>query len=314
MHSPAQTWINPPARAPGHIRSLFRVITWELRCCQASRLFWIQVSVLSAGLLFPTWVLRASAFYGNDSVAETSSAGLLLLLPLLLPFLTTDGVTRDQQRRTRVLMVTALPTWTYIWGRYLAVLLISLGLALLLPISFLAMGVLLHLTTTAYPLPQMGVLPLLWVGIVVPAVILVNSSGFALSTLLPRFSLLIKTAMSGIWIAGALLLPRVVDDPTLLPTWYVSWDPTSEALAHGPLSLLPFSPGSLHMTRGLMQHLLLVLERQSQTPDLVGWFVPHLLLGGLSLSQVITTALVFQRPHSATRAYHDTAWVDRCTR
>src|SRR5256884_3560350 len=52
-----------------------------------------------------------------------------------------DGVTRDLNRRTHeLLMTTALPTWAYVWGRYLAGLVMSLGLALLLLASILGMG------------------------------------------------------------------------------------------------------------------------------------------------------------------------------
>ena len=99
----------------------------------------------------------------------------------LLTFVMADGVTRDVNRRTHeLLMTTALPAWAYVWGRYLAGLVVSLGLALLLLASILGMGGLLHLTVANYPLPQIGVVLLLWVGIVVPATILVSSLSFAL--------------------------------------------------------------------------------------------------------------------------------------
>ncbi len=51
-------------------------------------------------------------------------------------------------------MTTALPTRTYVLGRYLAGLIIGLGLALLLFVSILGMGGLLHLTDSTYPLPN----------------------------------------------------------------------------------------------------------------------------------------------------------------
>jgi hypothetical protein len=128
---------------------LLPVLIWELRRFRASRLFWFQALGCFCFLLF---------------VAGTSARGLLHTLPLvlvvlvlLLPFVTADGVTRDLSRRTHeLLMTTALPTWAYVWGRYLAGLLISLGLALLLLASILGMGGLLHLTVADYPLPQIG--------------------------------------------------------------------------------------------------------------------------------------------------------------
>jgi ABC-type transport system involved in multi-copper enzyme maturation permease subunit len=126
-------------------------------------------------------------------VAGTSAWGLLLTLPLalvllvlLLPFVTADGVTRDFSRRTHeLLLTTALPTWAYVWGRYLVDLLMSLGLALLMLAALLGMGWFLHLTVPAYPLPQASTVLLLWIGMVVPATILVSSLSFALGTILP---------------------------------------------------------------------------------------------------------------------------------
>lgn len=300
MDSLAEIWTSQSARARGHARSLIRVSTWELRRCQASRLFWLQICVLFAGVLLITWLLRASAYYGRYRIDETSSAGLFVLLPihltwlvLLLPLLTAESVTRDYQRRTReLLMLSTLPAWISVWGRYLASLLISLGLALLVLLATLTMEALLHLSVATYPPPRVGVLLLLWAGIVVPPVIFVRSCGFSLSTILPRCSLVIEVGISGLWVLGALVLPRVVDDMTLLPTWYVSWDPTSGTLAYGPLSPLLFYPGSLHLTTGSMQRLLLAFE--NRIPDLASWFVPHMMLIGLSLSLVLITALVFQ--------------------
>ena len=107
-------------------------------------------------------------------------------------------MTRDLHRRTHeLLLTTALPTWAYVWGRYLVGLVMSLGLAVLLLVAILGMGGLLHLTVTDYPAPQIGTVLLLWVGMVLPATILVSSLGFALGTLLPRLSTLIKVRDPG---------------------------------------------------------------------------------------------------------------------
>src|SRR5712671_2583168 len=159
---------------------LIRVMAWELRRFCASRLFWVQALGFFGLSLFLTWALHAPVNFPQVSngvqftgfVAGTSAWGLLRTLPvvlvvlvLLLPFITADGVTRDLSRRTHeLLMTTALPSWAYVWGRYLAGLVMSLGLALLLLVSILGMGLLLHLTDPAYPLPQIGTVLLLWVG------------------------------------------------------------------------------------------------------------------------------------------------------
>src|SRR5260221_14526175 len=225
---------------------LARVIAWELRRFRASHLFWFQALGLFGFLLLMTWALHAPDQIGagvsvggggvslNGFVAGTSAGGLLRTLPtvlvvlaLLLPFVTADGVARDLSRRThRLLMTTRAPSWAYVWGRYLAGLVMSLGLALLLLASILGMGWLLHLTVTDYPAPEIGTVLLLWVGMVVSATILVSSFGFALSTLLPRLSTLVKVVIIVSWMAGGLVIPLVLGDTTTPTTWYDNLDPT----------------------------------------------------------------------------------------
>jgi hypothetical protein len=150
-------------------RPLLSVMAWELRRFGANRLFWLQALGFFCLLLFLAWASRAPQqfFFGANGgisafAAGTSAWGLLTNLPLalvllglLLPFATVDGVTRDLSRRTHeLLMTTALPTWAYVWGRYLTCLLLSLGLAVLSLAAFLGMGWLLHLTVTDYTTPE----------------------------------------------------------------------------------------------------------------------------------------------------------------
>jgi ABC-type transport system involved in multi-copper enzyme maturation permease subunit len=219
----------------------------------------------------------------------------LVLLVLLLPFVTADGVTRDLQRRTHeLLMRTALPTWAYVWGRYLIGLLMSLGLAVLLLAAIPGMGLLLHLTIPAYPLPQTGTVLLLWVGMVVPATVLVSSLGFALGTLLPRLTNLVKIVILLGWIVGAVILPTAYNN-SVPPAWYVNWDPTSAITA---LGILPQYSGNFNGLQGVtseaqLQQILLPIE--NKMPDIAGWFAPHLLLAGFSLVLVLVAALAFKR-------------------
>jgi ABC-type transport system involved in multi-copper enzyme maturation permease subunit len=289
-------------------------MAWELRRLRASRLFWLQALGFFCFLLFVMWALHAPEnFAGGVSnggsseslsgfIAGTSAWGLLrtlpialLLLVLLLPFLTADGVTRDLQRRTHeLLMTTALPTWAYVWGRYLIGLLMSLGLALLLLAALLGIGGLLHLTITDYPLPQTGAVLLLWVGMVVPATVLVSSLSFALGTVLPRLTTLVKIVILVAWIVGAVMLPTVFSQTTP-PAWYVNWDPTSAVTA---LGILPQYTGSFSgpqagMSEAGLQQILLTVE--NKMPDIAGWFASHLLLAGFSLLLVLVAALAFKR-------------------
>ncbi len=293
---------------------LARVIAWELRRFRASRLFWFQALGLFGFLLLMTWALHAPDQIGagvsvggggvslNGFVAGTSAGGLLRTLPtvlvvlaLLLPFVTADGVTRDLSRRTHeLLMTTALPSWAYVWGRYLAGLVMSLGLALLLLASILGMGWLLHLTVTDYPAPEIGTVLLLWVSMVVSATILVSSFGFALSTLLPRLSTLVKVVIMVAWIVGALVIPLGLGgNTTPPPSWYVNWDPTSGITALGLLPSYAINPGPSITSEAQFQQFILTVE--NKMPDLAGWFAPHLLLAGLSLGLVLVAALAFKR-------------------
>jgi ABC-type transport system involved in multi-copper enzyme maturation permease subunit len=305
MNVTALTSTGQHTRAIKRPPPLLAVMAWELRRCRASRLFWLQALGFFCVLLFLTWAQKAPEQFVilsiSGFVAGTSAWGLLYSLPralvflvLLLPFVNADGVTRDLQRRTHeLLMATALPTRAYVWGRYLTGLLISLGLALLLLPAILGMGLLLHLTVTDYPLPEIGNLLLLWVGMVVPATVLVSSLSFALGTVLPRLTMLVKIAILVGWIVGAVILPTGLRRTTP-PDWYSTWDPTSAITG---LGMLPQYFHSLHLnavtSAAQLQQMLLTLENQG--PDIGGWFPSHLLLAGVSLVLVVVAARAFRR-------------------
>ncbi len=307
MNSTALASTSQQTRVIERPRPLTRVMAWELRRFRASHLFWLQALGFFGFLLFLTWaqgtIIQISTPSGSGFVAGTSAWGLLHTLPLslvllvlLLPFATADGVTRDLNRHTHeLLMATALPTWAYVWGRYLTGLLMSLGLALLLLAAILGMGGLLHLTIPTYPLPQIGAVVLLWVGMVLPATALVSSLGFALGTLLPRQSNLVKIVILLGWIVGAVILPRGFSFNNITPpAWYVNWDPTSAVTALGMLPQYSdtFYPQGV-TSQAQLQQILLPIE--NKMPDIAGWFAPHLLLAGASLLLVLVAALAFKR-------------------
>ena len=299
-------------RAIERLRPLLSVMAWELRRFRASRLFWLQVLGFFCLILFITWSTQAPDHFStgngtvtfNGFVAGTSVWGLLqnllpaalLLLGLLLPFVNADGVTRDLQRRTHeLLMTTALPTWAYVWGRYLMGLLQSLGLALLLLASILGMGLLLHLTVTDYPLPPTGAVLLLWVGMVLPATVLLSSLSFALGTLLPRLANLVKIVILLGWFVGALIIPSGFNN-TSPPVWYSTWDPTSAVTAIGmlPQYHVDFDNRSRTATSAAQfQNALLTVENTLH--DIGAWFAPHLIVAGLSLLLVVLAACAFRR-------------------
>ena len=304
---------------------LWSVLAWEIRRLSASRLFWSQAIGLLGFLLLLTWVLRApqnikegQVVGGQETggafsafVAGASPYGLLHILPtillvlvLLLPFVSADGVTRDVTRRTHELVVTtSVPTWAYVWGRYLAVLGTSLGLALLLLLALIAMGEILHLAIADYPAPVIGGTLLLWVGMVVPATVLVGGVGFALSTLAPRFSVLVKVVILVGWIVGAEVIPISVRglQPGAInpPSWYVDWDPTSAITAIGLLPAYHVKPGPSITSDASFQQLLLSVE--NKIPTTTGWLGPHLLLILPALALVLIASLGYRRCRDVLR-------------
>jgi ABC-type transport system involved in multi-copper enzyme maturation permease subunit len=304
-------------RAIERPQPLLSVLVWELRRFRSSRLFWIQALAFFCLSFFVTWAghsdmtIGRATFTFNGSVASTSPWGMLerlptsalLLLGLLLPFVNAEGVTRDRSRRTHELfMTTALPSWAYVWGRYLIGLLVSLGLALVLLAAYLSLGLVLHLTTPAYPLPAIGGVLLLWVAMVVPATFLLSSLSFALGTVFPRQANLVKIMVLFGWFVGALILPSVANlsPGSTAPAWYVAWDPTSAASAFGTapqydsawFKLLPSATSVAQM-----QQILITVE--NKVPDVSAWFGQHLIEALLSLLLVAVAAFAFQRFRNA---------------
>jgi ABC-type transport system involved in multi-copper enzyme maturation permease subunit len=316
MTSTTLTSTGKPTRSIERPRPLLSVMAWELRRFRASRLFWLQALGFFCLSSFVIWIQKMPLtlnhahakvpFYGF--LAGTSAWGLLytlptgtlLLLAMLLPFVNADGVSRDRSRRTHeLLLATALPTWAYVWGRYLVGLLISLALAVLALAAILVMGLFLHLAITDYPLPQIGSLMVIWVGMIASATVLVSSLSFALGTVLPRLATLIKVAIPLAWFLGS-QVPAIVFSQDShaatfsLPAWYIHWDPTSEAIALHSQYFADFSNlASKADSAAQTQHVLLMIE--NSLIDLWSWFVPHLLLAGVSLVLVLAAALAFQR-------------------
>jgi hypothetical protein len=182
-------------------------------------------------------------------------------------------------------------------------LLVSLGLAMLMLVAILGMGLLLHVTVADYPAPQIDNVLMLWGGMVVPATILVSSVSFALGTLLPRLSMLVKIGILVVWFIGAIMLPAGVGDQTAPPTWYSAWDPTSAATAKGILlqNTTDFQNLNANPTSATqLQQVVLTIE--NRLSDIGSWLAPHVVLAGISLLLVVLAALSFQRFRNALSA------------
>ena len=312
MNTSAIAGAKQRARAVGHSHPLARVMVWEIRRFSASRIFWLQALAFFLLLLLITWGRQAPEQFSTGQlpaatinidgfVAGTSAWGLLdtlpnalVLLVLLLPVITADGVNRDLQRRTHELvMTTVMPVWAYVWGRYLTGLLMSLGLAFLMLAAIFGMGLLLHLTVTDYPLPSTDAFVVLWAGMVLPATILVASVGFALATLFPRLSTQVKVVILVAWMVGAIFTPTGFRNTTP-PSWYVNLDPTSAVTARGLLA--QYSIGDLvQNATNAAQFQTAFRSIENKMPAVGGWFWSHLLLAGLSLALIHIVALAFKR-------------------
>src|SRR5258707_6698924 len=130
------------ARWPGYF--LVTVLRWELRRVGASRFTWGVAIVSFLVFLVLLWGFQRDTSFSLAScqsnvsgrLAGTSLLGLALTLPqvsvllfgVLPPFVAGDGVALDLNRRTHELMMTTpVPTWAYVWGRYLAGIALSLA-------------------------------------------------------------------------------------------------------------------------------------------------------------------------------------------
>lgn len=323
MNATASILSRQQTRAGQHPHPLLAVVTWEIRRFFSSRTTWWVLPLTFGLLLFITWLLWLSKVagttgFGNGatfttfSVALTSAQGMILILPtlstllaLILPFVNTDGIARDLKQRTHeLLMSTPLPTWAYAWGRYAACVLLSLGLAVLVLVSLLLMGLILHQTQTNYPLPQFDAVAIIWAVALVPTTILVSSVSFGLGTIVQRYSNLVKMGILLGWFVCAFVLPVI---PTAgaghVPTWYLSWEPTNNGMA--ALLQAPYTQGTAQIlndaARGGGDHATLVAltNLEQQMPNLGGWILPHLVWALLGLAVVVAAALTFRRFRNA---------------
>jgi ABC-type transport system involved in multi-copper enzyme maturation permease subunit len=305
-----------PARDIGHPQPLLRVVAWELRRVRASRRAWWILLLAFGFFLFIIWLLWIARFagtsgFGNSAtfnVSVTSAQGVVVVLPtltfllaLILPFMNADGITRDLKQRTHELvMSTSVPTWAYFWGRYAASVLLSLGLAVVLFIALLLMGLILHQTQADYPLPQVQAMVLIWAVALLPTTILISSATFAIGTLLQRRSGLAALGVILFWFACTIVLPFIpAAGSGRIPSWYLNWEPTNVGMAaqlqapyaqsYTAIFISPSGEPSDSSVLSALAHL------QQQIPDLGPWMVPHLIWIGLGLALVIIASFSFKR-------------------
>lgn len=302
---------------------LLAVTAWELRRFRASRSTWLLPAAALPLFLLILWTEREPMSWGpvnifdhttlrftfGSSIVSLSAWGLTFILPtgilfllaVMLPFVSADGVALDLKRRTHeLLMTTAVPSWAYVWGRFLAVLLLCLGLAVLQLIAILGMGLALHLNLGGpdSPAPQIGSTIALWAAMILPTTLLVSSASFALGTFLPRYTMLVKVCTMVVWCIVAQIIPTMsIWQNIHRPVWYEDWDPTSALLWRAFHYDSAFTQATLqlatHPTGSQLSHLFQSVEYQQ--PDLWAWLGPHLLWAALGLALVGSAVWAFKR-------------------
>lgn len=292
---------------------LLTVMAWEARRLRASLFLWVAPPLLFGLFVADFWPARNPLGLGYNTpegqfighVAGTSALGLVdllsqrlfLLLALLLPFISAEGVARDWKRRTHeLLMTTTLPNWAYVWGRYLIVLLLSLGAALVLLAALLALGFALPLVdATIFPAPQVGTIVTLWAVMIVPATILISSLSFALGTWFPHRSTLVKIGVLLVWLAVAGVFVVLPDNGTTTAPWYLLFDPTSNGRSVVVINQFRSIPPPTSIAQGWP----FIYAVEQRLPDLGAWLVSQFLWMGIGLASVLVVALTFQRFRNA---------------
>jgi hypothetical protein len=198
--------------------------------------------------------------------------------------------------------------WAYVLGRYLACLLLTLGLAALLLVTMLLGGVALHLTQRDYPLPDPLALLAVWAVGLAPVAVLIGSVSFALGTVLRRYSSLAPAAVIALWFIAALVLPVLpAAGSGRVPEWYLRWEPTGNGMVaaiqapyNNAASAIIASISSGQPSIQQENVALAGLARLEQKlPDLAPWILPHLVWVGLGLVLVLGVARYFDRHRTA---------------
>jgi hypothetical protein len=281
------------------------VCGWELRRQLASRTTPILGAALAlfftAIVLFKhTWLLQTNdaTHAGITVLASTAWGGmyaivgvLLLFFGMVVPFLATDAVARDQRQRTHELLMTTLVTSTaYVGGRFLAALAACLSGAVVVAVAVLAANVLLSLSDPTYPAPQVGPFLAAWLVLMLPAAVLLAGAGFLGGTLLPRLTMAVKLLLLLLWVGLDL-----ITDVGRWTDWFPYWTPSGKWVIK---TLLPglverYTTAASGLDAAGQRQLALTV--QQQPPDLWPWVGPHLGLALAGLAAGAVAALTFRR-------------------
>jgi ABC-type transport system involved in multi-copper enzyme maturation permease subunit len=300
--------VNPAAwtRRGRQPSPLLAVFSWELTHLLRDHRTWL----LAAGVVVITtlvvWQMKVAALLLSDltltraNVSVNSPWGLLLVLPspllylfgALVPFIFTSQLSRELKLRTHELVMScAMPGWAFVAGRYLAGLVVSLGMAVLLLISLLATGLALQVWE-AQPAPLIGPALALWAVIILPALFLVAGLSAGLAAWQPRWAGLIRVMLLLLWF----IAPLFIRLPAYSTPWYTAWDPTA--------TLMPqafdreYRDTYYSTTRFVLDNAAVqqTARRVAQKmPDLWPWLLPQVFFSVLGLGLAGLAAWRFKR-------------------
>jgi ABC-type transport system involved in multi-copper enzyme maturation permease subunit len=276
---------------------LWQVWIWEIRRVFANPLNWLfgaGTFLFFMGMMWfkHAWSLGVEKGLPLLTLYGTSAVGLLyeftvvlmFTFAIILPFVVTDGVARDYKKRMHeILMTTPITGTAYVWGRFLAVLSLALGQALLMLFASWIMGSILHLRNGVYPQPGWSNLLMVWVLIVLPPTILISGLGFGLGTLWPRRT---RAIMVGILIAWILLF--TVSN-------VIGINPTGASVVGNLIPQLVQNAQSAWATIPTDQRGAFVQQIQAKLPDLSSWFLPQYSLAAVGLLFAAAAAAGFRR-------------------
>jgi hypothetical protein len=189
-------------------------------------------------------------------------------------------------------MTTAVPSWAYVWGRYLSGLLVSLGLACVMLLGIVATALGMHqLQPDLVLAPDLRGIAFLWAVLFLPPVLILSGISFGLGTLYPSLSNAIKVGVLLLWFLDRPIISRVLAGSAV-----VLWDPTSQSAAGTPTTgqvLTQLAQQTRHLSPALFLDRLHALF--NQLPDVSTWIIPRLTWIGAGIACVVLASVLFRR-------------------
>jgi hypothetical protein len=207
-------------------------------------------------------------------------------------------------------MATAIPTWAYVWGRYLVVTALSLFFAVEMLAAILLLITVEHMSIGGadYPAAQIGPLLAPWAAMVLPATIFAGGLGFALGTLLFRHATYVKLSIALGWFIWLAALPGIVQGNPDVPDWLVRWEPTYVGLRTGfddlydsafHNAVLPLERSGQPISHG--QLLTIYHHLIYELPETSSWLPAHLIWATGAVGAVGLAAYLFKRYQNTVR-------------